>query len=237
MVFIASGCGWNEDGAHEPAEQSTQSEHSRMAKSVYIPNLEYRVYKRDYRVVAYLDESGRAQIRVIETIEGHELSPAIGNARLDTEAKKQLNKIVGQLRLGTWNESLVVTKTRAALILDSHGATWPAETLGKDGVPRELRKWVEANLNLAMHASEVARERVAKAEDERDIKKAAHACKEAIDRLETWWIPEGPVRDETGTMYSDGKVCLQHEDYERALGRFMQVLEKRAINYRKKYGR
>ena len=235
IVFIAGGCGRTVDGPHEPAEQSEQSEQSKMAKSIYIPKREYRIYGSNYRVVARLDESGQAQIKAVETIEGDELPPVMEGAKLDNEAKEQLNKMVGQLGFGAWTESLVVTKTRVAIILDSRGTMWDAETLKKEGVPRELRKWAEANLNLTLHASELAKQRAAKAEDGGDMKKAAQAYKEAIDRLERWWIPEGPVRDETGTIYSDGMVCLEHEDYDRAVGRFIQVLEKRTINYRKKY--
>ena len=234
IVFITGGCGRNVAGPHHPAKQMEQS---KMAKSIYIPKLEYRIYGSNYRALAHLDESGQAQITAVETIEGEEVPPAKEGAELDDEAKEQLNKILGPLGLGAWTESLVVTETRAVLILDARGAAWDAATLEKEGPPRELRKWAEANLNLALHTSELARKRAAKAEDSDDIKKAAQAYKEAIDRLERWWIPEGPVRDETGTIYSDGIVCLQHEDYSRAVDRFIRVLEKRSVNYRKKYER
>jgi len=69
------------------------------------------------------------------------------------------------------------------------------------------------------------------------FKIAAQAYKEALDRLEKWWIPEGPVRDETGTIYTYAMVFLENKDYARAVGRFRRVLEKRIINYRKKYER
>jgi len=234
IVFIAGGCGWNVAGLHHPAEQT---EKSKMAESSYIPKLEYRIYGSNYRAVAHLDESGKAQITAVETIEGNELPPAKEGAELDDQAKEQLNQRVGQLGFGVWAESLVVPETRAALIIDVRGAAWDATTLEKEGPPRELRKWAEANLNLALHASELARERAAKAEDSGEIKMAAQAYKEAIDRLEKWWIPEGPVRDETGTIYTYAMVFLENKDYARAVDRFIRVLEKRIMNYRKKYER
>lgn len=207
-----------------------------MTDAQEIPEFEYRIYGSTYHVVAKVDESGHAQIKAVETVGEKQQKPAITSANLDAAAKEELTGLLSRITLASWYESRVVAETRAVLVTDTRGAAWDAFELGEDGPPCELRKWAEANLNLSSHASEQAKERAIGAEDDEKDDIAAHAYKEAVDRLENWWLPEGPVVDATELRYAEANAALKNGDYDHAMALFSQVLEMRSADYRDKYG-
>ena len=198
---------------------------------------QYRVYGDNWIVTTRMqaDRENELIVEAREPAPDGEDSVISASKRLSREELIELQQFITQLRLGSWTEDLVDSETEAAYVAAQVGLTWSTSALKQDSNAMAMREFFERHANPVLHASELAQRRAGLAEEAGDTHQVAATLSESIERLGTWWKPDGPVRDETGTRFSDGKAALRRGDLEHAIMRFTRVLEMREENYRAKY--
>ena len=198
---------------------------------------QYRVYGNNWIVITRMqtDRENELIVEAREPTPDGEDSMISASKRLSRDELIELQQFITQLRLTNWTEDLVDDETAAAYVAAQSGQTWSKSALAQDINGMAMREFFERHANPVLHASELAQRRAGLAEEAGDTHRLAATLSESIERLGTWWKPGGPVRDETGTRFSDGKAALSRGDLEHAIMRFTRVLEMREENYRAKY--
>jgi hypothetical protein len=163
------------------------------------------------------------------------VEPIALDIKLDDQTRQTFEALVARVGSNRPVEPGADSTIVCRLRTEPWEAAWTAESLEQHVAGAKLRAFMESQCLLRWHASLLASIRASRFQADNQLEEQAHALRDAIERLGTWWKPDKPMRDETGARYSDGKAALSRGDFAHAVTRFQRVLKMRRDIYKKKY--